>query len=245
MKTQPDPVQPELPAVIEHDFSDRAALADALAGAVAANLGTAVADRGSAVLALSGGTTPRLFLRRLAAQPVDWSRISVTLCDERWVPPTHARSNAHLVRENLLHGAAAAARFVPLFVDAPEPDAVLAEILRRIDALPAPFDVVVLGLGLDGHTASLFPGGDRLAEALDPLGPASVLPMHAPDAGETRITLTLPVLAAARNLYLQIEGADKLVVFGRIMRAEGAMAASPLRAVMQNAAVPLDVYWSA
>jgi 6-phosphogluconolactonase len=231
--------------IVEHDFSDRAALADALAAAVAGRLNASIAARAHAVLAVSGGTTPALFLRRLAAQPLDWSRVMVTLCDERWVPPTHARSNARLVRENLLQGAAAAARFEPLFADAPEPDAVLAEITRRIDALPAPFDVVVLGLGLDGHTASLFPDADRLVQALDPKGRASVLPMRAPSAGEPRITLTLPVLAAARNLYLQIEGADKLVVFGRIMRTEGAMAASPLRALMRHAAVPLDVYWSA
>ncbi len=243
---RPDPVQIDKQlTVIEHDFSDRGVLADALAGAVAGNLRAAVAERASAVLALSGGTTPALFLRRLAAQALDWSRIIVTLCDERWVPPTHARSNARLVRENLLQGAAAAARFEPLFADAPQPETVLAEITRRIDALPLPFDAVVLGLGLDGHTASLFPDADSLVQALDPKGAASVLPMRAPSAGEPRITLTLPVLAGARNLYLQIEGADKLVVFGRIMRAEGALAASPLRALIQHAAAPLDVYWSA
>jgi len=232
-------------AVVEHDFSDRAALADGLAIAVAGNLREALAARAAAVVALSGGTTPVLFMRRLAAQPLDWSHVVVTLCDERWVPPTHARSNERLVRENLLQGAAAAARFEPLFADAPEPDTVLAEITRRIDALPTPFDAVVLGLGLDGHTASLFPDADRLAQALDPNGAASVLPMRAPSAGEPRVTLTLPVLAAARNLYLQIEGTDKLVVFGRIMRAEGALAASPLSALIQHAAALLDVYWSA
>lgn len=240
------PLQTNLPAaVVEHDFSDRAVLADALAGAVAGKLHAALAERASAVVALSGGTTPALFLRRLSTQALDWSRVVVTLCDERWVPPTHARSNARLVRENLLQGAAAAARFEPLFADAPQPESVLGEITRRIDALPTPFDAVVLGLGLDGHIASLFPDADRLAQALDPGGAASVLPIRAASAGEQRITLTLPVLAAARNLYLQIEGADKLLVFGRIMRAEGVFAASPLRAVLRHAAAPLDVYWSA
>jgi 6-phosphogluconolactonase len=230
---------------VEHVYHDREALAEALARAVSGNLDEAVAARGTAVLALSGGTTPALFMRRLARKHVEWSKLVVTLCDERWVPPTHERSNARLVGENLLQGPAAAARFEPLYTDAANPESALEGIARRIDALPSPFDVAVLGLGLDGHIASWFPGGDRLTQALDPDTAASVLPMRAPDAGEPRITLTLPVLAAARRLYLQIEGADKQDVFGRIVRGEGAMAASPLRALMQYAATPLEVYWSA
>jgi 6-phosphogluconolactonase len=230
---------------VEHVCHDREALAEELAQAVAANLDEAIAARATAVLALSGGTTPALFMRRLAAQRIDWSKIVVTLCDERWVAPTHERSNARLVRENLLHGPAAAARFAALYADAADPESALDAIARRVDALPSPFDVVVLGLGLDGHTASWFPGGDRLAQALDPETAASVLPMRAPDAGEPRITLTLPVVARARHLYLHIEGAAKQDVFGRIVRGEGAMAASPLRALMQHATTPLEVYWSA
>jgi 6-phosphogluconolactonase len=231
--------------LVEHVYHDREALAEALARAVSANLAQAVAARGTAVLALSGGTTPALFMRRLAAKRIEWSKLVVTLCDERWVPPTHERSNARLLRENLLQGPAAAARFEPLYTDAADPESALEGIARRIDALPSPFDVAVLGLGLDGHIASWFPGGDRLTQALDPDTATSVLPMRAADAGEPRITLTLPVLAAARHLYLQIEGADKQDVFGRIVRGEGAMAASPLRALMQYAATPLEVYWSA
>ncbi len=230
---------------VEHVFHDREALAEVLAQAVAANLDEAATARATVILALSGGTTPALFMRRLAAKRIDWNKVIITLCDERWVPPTNERSNARLVRENLLQGPAAAARFEPLYTDAAEPESALEIITRRIDALPSPFDVAVLGLGLDGHTASWFPGGDRLAQALDPNAKASVLPMRAPDAGEPRITLTLPVIAAARHLYLQIEGADKQDVFGRIMRGEGAMAASPLRTLMRHAATPLEVYWSA
>jgi len=230
---------------VEHVCHDREALAESLAQAVAANLEEAVSARATAVLALSGGTTPALFMRRLAAKRIDWSKVVVTLCDERWVPPTHERSNARLVRENLLQGPAAATRFEPLYADAADPESALARIAEGINALPSPLDVAVLGLGLDGHTASWFPGGDRLAQALDPNALASVLPMRAPGAGEPRITLTLPVLAAARHLYLQIEGADKRDVFGRIVRGDGAMAASPLRALMQYAATPLEVYWSA
>jgi 6-phosphogluconolactonase len=226
-------------------FADAAALADALAVAVGAALTDAIAVRGRALLALSGGTTPALFLRRLGEQAVDWKRVIVTLCDERWVPPQHERSNARLVREMLLHGSAAAARFVPLYTDAPDPESGAAEIEQRIAALPLPLDAVVLGMGNDGHTASFFPDADRLATALDPRTQVHVTPIRAPTADEPRITLTLPVLAGARSAYLQIEGASKRSVFQAVVAGEGSFAASPMRTVMQHAHTPLAVYWCA
>jgi 6-phosphogluconolactonase len=231
-------------AFVEHRFADRDAVADALAAAVADDLRGAVTARSGATLAVSGGTTPAPFFRRLALQELDWARVVVTLCDERWVPPANERSNARLVRENLLQGAAAAARFVPLYAAAPDPETGLAEVGARIDALPAPFDIVTLGMGLDGHTASWFPGGDHLDAALDPNGTARVLPMRAPDAGEPRVTLTLPVLASARRSYLHFEGNEKLAVFEHIIRGEGEYARSPLRALLTNSSTPLEVYWS-
>ncbi len=195
------------------------------------------------MLALSGGTTPLKFMHALSGQQLEWSRVIVTLCDERWVPPQHERSNARLVREALLQGAASAATFVPLYADAADPEAGLAQTAARIAALPLPVDVAVLGLGLDGHTASLFPDGDRIDAALDAQGTALVLPMRSPTAGEPRITLTLPVLVAARALYLQIEGPEKKQVFARIVNAEDASPRNPLRALMQHAGAPLVVYW--
>jgi len=144
-----------------------------------------------------------------------------------------------------LQGAAAHARFVPLYTGAPDPESGCAEAAQRVAALPLPLDVAVLGLGLDGHTASWFPGGDRLAQALDPDGVATVLPMRAAGAGEPRITLTLPVLAAARSLYLHIEGPEKRRVFDAIARGEGALAASPLRALMEKSRNHTSVYWCA
>ena len=227
---------------VEHDFANSTELADALAADVAGQLRVAIAARGCALLALSGGTTPLQFMRALSRQRLDWPRVIVTLCDERWVPPRHERSNARLVRENLLQGAASAARFVPLYVDAPDPDSGLAQVAAQVSALPLPLDAAVLGLGLDGHTASLFPDGDRIDAALDARGAALVLPMRSPSAGEPRITLTLPVLAAARNLYLHIEGPDKKRVLARIVRGEGSRQ-SPLPALMQHAGAPLTVYW--
>ena len=219
-------------------FANGDALAAALAQQVGDDLRAALAARGSASLALSGGTTPRRFLRALAEQALDWARVQVTLVDERWVPESSPRSNAALLREHLLHGAAAAAQLVPLYRDAAEPDDALAEVETALAPL-LPLDVAVLGMGTDGHTASFFPGGDHLDTALDPQGTALLLPMRAPGAGEPRITLTLPVLQAARGLYLHIEGAEKRSVLEQALAHEPP--AAPVALVLRQAAT--QTYW--
>lgn len=221
-----------------HIHSDDDTLADALADVVANDLTHAIDTRGQALTALSGGNTPRRFMEALSRRDLDWSRVTVTLVDERWVSPQHPRSNARLLDTHLLHGKAAAARFVPLYVNAPTPESALPSVSAHIKALPLPLDVVVLGMGTNGHTASFFPAGDHLAKALDPAGQAPVLPMRAPDAGEPRITLTLPVLVAAPRLYLQIEGAKKR----HVLEESAAGADYPMRAVLE-AAPQLQVYW--
>jgi 6-phosphogluconolactonase len=222
-----------------HPFPDGDAVAQALAQAVADDLRAALALRGEASVALSGGTTPRRFLQALSRQPMDWANVTVTLVDERWVDERHERSNARLVKEHLLQEAAAGARFVPLYRPAASPDQVLADVTA---ALPATLDVAVLGMGGDGHTASFFPGGDRLAEAMDPDAPERVLPMLAPGAGEPRITLTLPVLREAGRLYLHIEGGEKRQVLQLALSGQGAGAGYPIRAVLQALRAPLQVY---
>ena len=226
----------------EHRYADSNTLADALAQSVADDLRSGITARDQATLVVSGGTTPKKFLAKLAQQDLDWPKVTITLADERWVPPTHARSNEHLLRNTLLTARAAAATFVPLYTDAPDPESGLAETAKRIGALPLPFDAVVLGLGNDGHCASLFPDGDRFAQACDAANPARVSPMRSATAGEPRITLTVSVLVATRALYLHIEGADKQAVLARVRAGEGAYARSPLRALLRAAHVPLNVY---
>lgn len=228
-----------------HAFDNSQALADALAQAVADDLRAALRERSSASLAVSGGNTPKAFMQALALQPLDWARVLVTLVDERWVPESSPRSNAALVKANLLDGPAALATFIPLYRALPAPEEALADIERALRSLPLPFDALVLGMGHDGHTASFFPGGDHLAAALDPAGTKRVLPMRAPDAGEPRVTLTLPAILAARHRYLHIEGTDKREVLRQAVADEGDGNAYPIRSVLAPAASPLHIYWTA
>jgi 6-phosphogluconolactonase len=223
-----------------HSFSSPDELADALASAVAGNLRTGIETRGVAMLAVSGGSTPKRFFDRLSRHILDWHKVMVTLVDERWVAADSDRSNARLVQDTLLQNHAAAARFIPLWSGGTEPDA---DAIARTNAIlrevPAPFDAVILGMGNDGHTASFFPGGDALDEALTAKGPA--LAIHAPGAGEPRVTLTLPVLLNTRALYLHIEGAEKSSTLEKA-QADGPVEEMPVRAVLRQTQVPLHIY---
>ncbi len=229
-------------ALQRRDFPDGSALAEGLAEAVAGNLRRGIEERQCATLAVSGGRTPGRFFAALAVKDLDWEKVTVTLVDERWVPADHERSNEGFVRRGLLRERAAAARFVGLVNEAGDPETGLSVIAERIGALPQPFDAVVLGMGADGHTASFFPGGDRLEDALDPVGKAQVLPMQAAGAGEARITLTLPVVAGAGAVYLHIEGAEKAAVLEKALQP-GAVEALPVRAVLRHPDAKPQVFW--
>ena len=221
------------------DFRDKQQLAEALADAVAGNLKAGINARGKASLAVSGGSTPARFFKALSERTdVAWDKVTVTLVDERWVDETSDRSNARLVKANLLQGRAAAATFVPLYQGGAEPDAFAASVAQR--QVPQPFDSVILGMGNDGHTASFFPGGDTLTEALTAEGP--VVAIRAPGAGEPRVTLTLKVLLSARALYLHIEGGEKVETL-RKAEAEGPIEAMPVRAILRATQTPLTIYW--
>ncbi|WP_329741881.1 6-phosphogluconolactonase [Dyella sp. A6] len=222
-----------------HRFDHADALAEGLATRVAAQLREALDARGKALLAVSGGSTPKRFFEQLSQMPLDWARVTVTLVDERWVPESNERSNARLVKVTLLQHQAAEANFVPLYVAAPTPEAAIATLRARLGELPSTFDVVILGMGGDGHTASFFPGGDRLAEALDLKGTARVLPMRAEGAGEPRITFTLPALLDSRALFLHIEGEAKRSVFDTACEPGSTL---PMGAVLR-AAPQLEPWW--
>ncbi len=210
------------------NFANRGSLATSLAQKVAQTLSAAISRKGQALLAVSGGTTPALFFDHLSRTDISWEKISITLVDERQVPHDHPRSNAHLVTTALIQNRARAARFVPLFPAATQPPGM-------------PFDCTVLGMGNDGHTASFFPQGDTLQQAIDPVGKEPVVAIVAPGSGEPRLTYTLPWLLASKYLALHIEGKDKHVVLERAEQG-GDVFEMPVRAVLQSTK-PLDVYW--
>ena len=233
--------QLKTPEIAWHSFATGAVLADALAAAVAGQLAQAVERRGVGFLAVSGGTTPKLFFQRLSGADIDWSRVTVTLVDERFVDRDSPRANAGLVRENLLQDKAASAIFVDLYLPARDVEAAALELETQLAPLPWPLDVVVLGMGSDGHTASYFPDAEARELPLDPASKAIVYPVHAKSAGEPRLTLALARLAEADFVALHIEGAEKRSVL------EAAMAGPkkpPVRTVLDHTLNPVQVFWA-
>ncbi len=223
------------------DFPDPIALASAFAEWTAERLTRAIEEHGVALLVVSGGTTPLRYFHALSTQPIDWSRVVVTLADERRVPDDNPRSNARLVREALLRDRAASAEFAPLADSRLDPDSELTAANARIAALPLPADLVVLGMGQDGHTASWFPRADRLAEAIDPGARVLVAPIRAPNAPEPRLTLTGRVILRADAIALHIEGNDKLATLARAL-GEGPVEEMPIRAALRQAADRLTIF---
>ncbi|MGB0499175.1 MAG: 6-phosphogluconolactonase [Rubricella sp.] len=225
------------------EYASREEQARALARLVARQLSQTIEAKGNATLAVAGGTTPGPFFEALSRERLDWSSVRVLPTDERIVPETSERSNARLIRETLVQNEAAKAVFVSLSpsADAVTPEDAAADATGRV--LPVlPLDIAVLGMGADMHTASLFPGGDRLADALAPGAPA-ILPMRAPGAAEARLTLSAPVLATATHLHLLLTGREKREALASAQAAPDAVAA-PIRAIL-DAPAGATIHWAA
>ena len=216
-------------------YSSREALMTGLAGAIAGELRAELA-LGPATLSVPGGTTPGPVFDALAASEMDWARVSVVLNDERWVDEASPRSNTRLLRQRLLTGRAQKARLLPLYSPLPAPEDGLAALSAAI-APHLPLTVLLLGMGADMHTASLFPGADHLAAALAPDAPV-LMALRAEAAGEPRITLTARVLQAAKHIHILITGPDKRAALERALQLPPLEA--PVGVVLDRA----TVHWS-
>ncbi|ATO56921.1 6-phosphogluconolactonase [Bartonella sp. 1-1C] len=225
------------------NFETPSALALALTDRVAAELSISILERKQAILAVSGGKTPELFFHYLSKVDIDWQNVIITLVDERFVPVSDERSNEYCVRRYLLQNFAAKARFVGLYHKAVTAELAAFSAANRVNTLPMPFDVTVLGMGIDGHTASFFPDGDRLEQALDLQSQALVLPIYARSAIEPRLTLTLPVIIQSRFIALHFEGVQKYACFEEACQ-NGSEMEMPIRAVLQHARHLIQVYCS-
>ena len=226
-------------------FPDRSAWADACAARLAETLADAVAETGKAVFAGSGGSTPSPIYARLAQAPLDWSRVAVTLIDERYVPETSPESNAALIKRTLLTGPAAAARFIPLYYPSVTVDRAAAVAAHALAAEGGHLDAVLLGMGEDGHICSMFPHSPTLKTLLTPTLSPTVLGVPAGRDGAApsleRLSINLPYLMQARRVVLALTGAAKRDVFER--EAAGDPATQPIAALLANN-VPLEVVWT-
>ena len=215
------------------EYPDRELMMLALAGKITSELGAALRSNERASLCVPGGTTPGPIFDVLAEQDLDWGRVAVFLNDERWVPESSPRSNTALLRARLLTGKAAAANLVPLYAEADRPEDAL-ETLSEGLVPHLPISVLLLGMGADMHTASLFPGADLLEQALSDDAPI-LLPMRADGAGEPRITLSAPALKGAMSTHIVITGTQKREALERATQLSPQEA--PVRAVLSNAVV--------
>ena len=211
------------------EFPDAEALATTAAACVAARLAAGLDLDDGASLVGTGGRSPGRVYDRLAQAGIDWSKVTVTLSDERCVPSDHPDSNLRLLRQRLLVGGAAAARVLPLW-PLPDPATFMALL---------PFDCVMLGMGEDGHIASLIPGDPELEAGLSTRGPLHLVPAGLGKPPLPRVTLTLAALLNAHGLYLLIAGETKRHVIQRALSGEDL----PVTRLISGAGARLRIFW--
>jgi len=226
-----------------NQFENTSALNIDLASEVSSRLVQGIEQQGCASLVVSGGRTPLGFFHVLSQQVLDWSKVIVTLADERWVDSGHKDSNEKLVRENLLINHARQAEFLALKTCAESAAMGCSELEKSLSNMD-PFNVVILGMGDDGHTASLFPGATALATGLAMDSGLSCVAMKPLDAPHERISLTLPRLLNCDYLAVHICGSSKKKVLQQAL-AGTSVTELPIRAVLQQDLTPVNVYWAA
>ena len=216
-------------------------LALKLADHIGKLLSRAVVEKGRASMAVSGGSTPGPLFKRLAKLDIPWEHVVITLVDERWVGVEDKDSNEYLVRTHLLQDRAAKATFIGMKNNAPAAAAGEQECEQRLRQLPRPFDLIVLGMGDDGHTASLFPGAQKLAAATALDSGKICMALTPPAASHDRMTLTLAEILAAKQIFLHIVGLEKQKSLNQALAA-GPPEAMPIRFILRQEQVPVTIY---
>lgn len=222
-------------------FSDRKGLVVNLAGRIGALLSNGIQNNGKASLAVSGGSTPIELFQTLSNLDISWQQVVINLVDERWVAPSEPDSNEHLVRTHLLKNKAAAALFIGMKNSASTASAGEAECEQQLQKVPRPFDVLILGMGNDGHTASLFPGAEKLAPATDMDSRKSCIGIAPLTAPHERMTLTLPAILDSRQIFLHITGQKKYDVLQKAL-TEGPSVEMPIRYILRQQTTPVSVF---
>lgn len=218
------------------EYADRETLIEKITDHLAQDLTTALQMRSRATFVVPGGTTPGPIFDLLCRKALDWARVDVMLSDERWLPEDDPRSNTRLLRQRLLVNRAAASGYLPLYAAYEHPEQGLPGLAAKLEP-HLPIAVMLLGMGADMHTASLFPGADKLKQALAADAPALV-PMRAPGAPEARITLSARVLDASEYKHIVIMGDEKRAALEQAQTLTST--AAPVRAILNDT----KVHWA-
>lgn len=222
-------------------FENKESLREALGKRILESLKKAINEKGFATLVVSGGSTPTKLFNELSNVVFEWEKVRVTLVDERWVDATSDKSNEKLVRDNLLINKAKTARFFHLKTDGKYAKDSVTTLCVTMGKLSRELDVVVLGMGLDGHTASFFPHSKELNEALTTND--AVCATTATLEPKERITLSKNYLLSSQNIFLHIEGKEKKEVFMKASNSEN-ISNTPIIAMMQQEKPLLEVYYA-
>jgi 6-phosphogluconolactonase len=228
-------------SLIIHEFDSPDLLTQNLAKQIMTILQQAIKAKGKASLVVSGGSTPKPLFTLLSQTDFAWEKVTVTLADERWVNATHKDSNEKLVRDNLLQGKASAATFVSLTTEDQDATTAEPEISARIDAIDSQFDVLILGMGEDGHTASLFPCSEQISAGLDMSRKLSAIATQPTTAPHQRMSMSLAKIVAAKKVFLHLTGAKKKAVLQDAL-ANYTDLEKPIKAVCEHTTV--DLMWA-
>lgn len=225
------------------EFSSNIELAKNLANDISLKLQKSIDEKGKATLLLSGGNTPKLFLQELSKIDIDWEKVTVGLVDERWIESSLEDSNAYLLKENLFINNAKKANFVGLFIA--QVNAKLAEKIcsKVYEKEFKEITVLVLGMGNDAHTASLFPNNERLEEAFDLENKNFCININPTTAPYSRMSLTLSAILSAKNIVLHIEGEKKLEVYNDVLKSDD-FYKYPINSVLKQEQKNIEVYFS-
>lgn len=226
---------------MEHYFETHEAASVAAAKRIAAALRRCLDAQKAASLVVSGGTSPEQCFAELSTQDIDWPRVSVLPSDDRWVPADHEDSNEKLIREKLLVNEASTAKLLPYYAPVTSVEERCQELNSDIRFAPFPFACSLLGMGADGHFASLFPDADNLATGLDLESSTLCLPVETQASPYARISLTLAALSRSDEIVLLFFGEDKRAVYEEAKNGSNQFPVS--RLLLQKRA-PVNVYWA-
>lgn len=227
---------------IEYTFSEQKDLIAALSERILEDLQASIDTNGKASLLVSGGSTPKPLFEKLSQSLFAWEKVSIGLCDERWVDTSSEKSNEHFVKHFLLKDEAAKANFIGMYEEGKEVYSSQKICSQKMQDALVPFDVVILGMGSDGHTASLFPENERLEEAFDLNNPSLCIAIEPDTAPFSRMSLTLQAILSAKHIYLHFEGEEKIAVYEEAMGGEDVYKL-PIRSVLKQSLTKVEVFY--